>query len=241
MDPRDPYSAGAFARQAREIARRLLSEGKLPILCGGTGFYVRAFFEGLFEGPGRDDAFRHALGASEASRPGTLKRMIDLLDPESGQRILAGDAARAIRYLEIAYASGRRPSDLFRERPGERWELPAVKILLTLPRSVLYERIRQRFHGSMAGSLPSEVEKHLAGGLPATAPGMSAIGYRETVDLLGGRIDRLEWEERVIGATRRFAKRQETWFRREAGVVPVPADHEGLVGDILAASEFLFS
>ena len=239
-DPRDPFSAGEFGRLARETARDILGRGKLPILCGGTGFYVRVFFEGLFEGPTRDEPLRRALEGAAGRCPGLLKRMIDLLDPESGARILANDAARAIRYLEIALLTGRRPSELFRESPGERWELPSRKVLLALPRVRLYERIEARFRGAMSIGLPGEVEKLLEGGLPVSAPGMNAIGYRDTVDLVLGRIDRKEWEERVIGATRRFAKRQETWFRREPDLMRVDAESEDLIDFVLAQSEPLF-
>ena len=239
-DPGEPFSAGEFGRLAREAARAILRRGKLPILCGGTGFYVRVFFEGLFEGPTRDEPLRRALEGAAGRHPGLLKKMIDLLDPESGARILANDAARAIRYLEIALLTGRRPSELFRESPGERWELPSRKVLLTLPRVRLYERIEARFHGALSVGLPGEVERLLEGGLPVSAPGMNAIGYRETVDLVQKRIGREEWEERVIGATRRFAKRQETWFRREPDLIKVDAESKDLIDFVLAQSEPLF-
>jgi tRNA dimethylallyltransferase len=240
-DPREPFSAGEFSRLAREAAREILGRGRLPILCGGTGFYVRTFFEGLFEGPTRDEPLRRALEAAARRRPGLLKRMIDVLDPESGEKILQNDAARAVRYLEIAFLTGRLPSELFRRSPGTRWDLPSRKVLLSLPRVRLYERIEQRFHGAMSIGFQGEVEKLLEDGLPVTAPGMNAIGYRETVDLVEGRIDRKEWEDRVIGATRRFAKRQETWFRREPDLIRVDAEREDLVDFVLAQSEPLFS
>ncbi len=241
MDPREPFSAGEFSRLAREAALEILERGRLPILCGGTGFYVRTFFDGLFVGPTRDEPLRQALEAVARRRPGHLKRMIDLLDPESGGKILANDAARAIRYLEISILTGKVPSDLFRQFPGKRWELPSRKVLLVLPRVRLYERITERFRDTMSVGLPVEVGELLENGLPVTAPGMNAIGYRETVDLVEGRIDRKEWEERVVGATRRFAKRQETWFRREPDLIRVDAAREDLIDFVLAESEPLFS
>ena len=234
-DPREPWSAGEFAREARRIAGEVLARGRLPILCGGTGFYARTFFEGLFVGPTRDEDARRALEAVRARR-GTpfLARMVSVLDPESGRRVAAADAARAIRLLEIAFATGRAPSTLFRERPGERWERPALKVLLTLPRASLYGRIEERFHQSISPRLPDEVRGLLASGLPDTAPAFAAIGYRETADYVRGLVGEAEWRERILRETRRFAKRQETWFRREPGVVPFRADQAGLV-DIVAA------
>jgi tRNA dimethylallyltransferase len=234
-NPRDPWSAGDFAREARRIAGELLAGGKLPILCGGTGFYARTFFEGLFAGPAKEPEVREALEAVRRRRGGAfLAKMISVLDPASGRRVARADAARALRLLEIAFAAGRPPSALFRERPGERWERPALKVLLTLPRPVLYGRIEERFHRSISPRLPDEVRGLLASGLPDTAPAFAAIGYRETAEYVRGLIGEAEWRERILRQTRRFAKRQVTWFRREPGVVPFRADQAGLV-DVVAA------
>jgi tRNA dimethylallyltransferase len=234
-DPREPWSAGEFAAEARRLAHEILGRGRLPVLCGGTGFYVRTFFEGLFVGPRRDARVRSAL-AAVARRRGApfLRKMIALLDPAAADRVLAGDAARSIRLLEIALASGRRPTSLFAERPGERFDLPAVRILLTLPRPVLYGRIERRFRESMATDLPAEVQRLLEAGVPVDAPAFSAIGYRETADLLAGRIGPSEWEEGILRGTRRYAKRQESWFRREKDLVPLRADRADLPDLVVA-------
>lgn len=241
-EPSEPFSAGEFARLARAASREILSRGRLPILCGGTGFYVRAFFEGLFVGPPRDERLREVLRRLQ-ERLGApwLVRALGVLDPPSGARISRSDAARAIRYLEILLSTGHRPSDLFRERPGERWEGPSVKLLLTLPRPVLYGRIHRRFRESIMAGLPSEVRGLVEAGVSASAPGMAAIGYRETVDLLEGRLTPAEWEETVVRQTRRYAKRQETWFRSERDCRPLRADAPDLVEEVVAAAGPLFS
>ncbi len=241
-EPTEPFSAGEFARLARETARDVLSRGKLPILCGGTGFYVRAFFDGLFVGPPRDEALRTALRAVQERRGAPwLVRALSLLDPESGARISLRDGARAIRYLEIAFSTGRRPSDLFRERPGERWDGPAVKVLLTLPRPDLHARIERRFRESIMAGLPDEVRRILEAGVPSSAPGMAAIGYRETVALLEGRMAPEAWAETVVRETHRYAKRQGTWFRAEPGLHTFRADAPGLADEVVRASLPLFS
>lgn len=240
-EPTEGWSAGEFGREARRAAREALSRGRLPILCGGTGFYVRSFFEGLFEGPRRDAGVRDALGAVHRRRgPGFLARAVALLDPPSAVHVGPNDAVRATRLLEIALATGRRPSELFRERPGERWDGPAVKLLLSLPRPGLYGRIEERFRTVMRSQLPSEVERLLAAGVPPHAPALAAIGYRDTVELVRGRIGPDEWERRVVSATRRFAKRQETWFRAERGLVELRADRPDLVDAAAAAASSLF-
>lgn len=241
-EPTEPFSAGEFARLARAAAREVLSRGRLPILCGGTGFYVRAFFEGLFVGPPRDEALRSALRLLQERRGAPwLVRALSLLDPESGARISLRDGARAIRYLEIALSTGRRPSELFRERPGEGWGGPAVKVLLSLPRPDLHARIERRFRESIMTGLPDEVRRLREAGVPAMAPGMAAIGYRETVDLLEGRLTSSAWAEAVVRETRRYAKRQETWFRSESGLLAFRADAPGLADEVAAASFPLFS
>ena len=104
-----------------------------------------------------------------------------------------------------------------------------MKLLLTLPRADLHDRISERFRTRFATALPGEVQGLLAAGVPATAPAFSAIGYRDTAALLGGAISEAEWKERILRDTRRYAKRQETWFRREPGLVPVDATRPDLV------------
>ncbi len=243
-DPREPWSAGAFATEARRLCEEILARGKLPILAGGTGFYVRAFFGGLFEGPRRDDALRRALEAVKARRgAGFLVRMIALLDPASAKRVGAADAARAIRLLEILFLSGARPSRLFRERPGPAWEKPSVKVLLTLPREVLYGRIAARFQSEFVNELPTEVRGLLAAGIPLAAPAFAAIGYRDTAALVSGALSEDQWAERLLRETRHYAKRQEAWFRRESGLVPVRADRPDLIDFVAREARplFLFS
>lgn len=240
-DPREPWSAGAFATEARRLCEEILARGKLPILAGGTGFYVRAFFGGLFEGPRRDDALRRALEAVKAHRgAGFLVRMIALLDPASAKSVGAADAARAIRLLEILFLSGARPSRLFRERPGLAWEKPSVKVLLTLPREVLYGRIAARFQSEFVNELPTEVRGLLAAGIPLVAPAFAAIGYRDTAALVSGALSEADWAERLLRETRRYAKRQEAWFRRESGLVPVRADRPDLVDFVAREARPLF-
>jgi tRNA dimethylallyltransferase len=240
-DPTEPYSAGEFATRARAIAEEVLGRRRLPILCGGTGFYVRAFFDGLFDGPKRDARLRRALAHLAAVR-GTafLARALRLLDPASAARVAPNDTSRLVRFLEIALTTGRPASELFASSPGARWERPAVKLLLALPRPVLYGRISARFSRSFLGELPEEVQRITASGVPLDAPAFAAIGYRDTAEYVSGRLGRQEWEDRILLFTRRFAKRQETWFRKEPGVVTLEADRSDLIDLAVAHARPLF-
>jgi tRNA dimethylallyltransferase len=241
-EPTEPWSAGEFAAEARRLCTEILSRGRLPILAGGTGFYVRAFFGGLFEGPRRSDEVRRALEVVAARRGSHhLKRMVSVLDPEVAARLADGDASRAIRVLEILFLSGERPSRLFRERPGASWTRPSVKLLLTLPRAVLHDRIAERFRTRFATALPQEVHGLLAAGVPLSAPAFSAIGYRDTAALVRGTISEAEWKERILRETRRYAKRQETWFRREPGLVSLAVTRPDLVDFAERLARPLFS
>jgi tRNA dimethylallyltransferase len=241
-EPSEPYSAGEFAASARRIAEDVLSRGRLPILCGGTGFYVRAFFGGLFEGPSRDGAVRAALEAVRARRGAPfLKRMLVVLDPAAAERVLPSDAARAIRLLEILLLTGRRPTALFAERPGIGWVRPSVKVMLTLPRASLYGRIEARFLDTFVPKFPEEVRRLLEAGVSTASPAFAAIGYRDTAEYVEGRLGAKEWKERVFRDTRRFAKRQETWFRREPDLLRVDAAREDLVTFVVARARHLFS
>jgi tRNA dimethylallyltransferase len=241
-EPTEPWSAGEFAAEARRCCEEILARGRLPILAGGTGFYVRAFFGGLFEGPRRSDPVRRALEAVAARRGApALKRMVSVLDPAVAGRLADGDASRAIRLLEILLLTGERPSRLFRERPGAGWTRPSVKLLLTLPRANLRDRIEERFRSRFATALPQEVHGLLAAGVPLTAPAFSAIGYRDTAALLGGTLSEAEWRERILRDTFRFAKRQEAWFRREPGLIPLSATRPDLVDFAERLARPLFS
>jgi tRNA dimethylallyltransferase len=221
-EPTEPWSAGEFASEARRLCEEILSRGRLPILAGGTGFYVRAFFGGLFEGPRRNDEVRRALEAV-------------------AERLADGDTSRALRVLEILLLSGERPSRLFRERPGPAWTRPSVKLLLTLPRALLHDRIAERFRTRFATTLPQEVRGLLAAGVPLTAPAFSAIGYRDTAALVRGTLAEGEWKERILRDTRRYAKRQEIWFRREPGLVSLSATRPDLVDFAERLARPLFS
>lgn len=219
LDPHERWSAGEFARRAREAAAGIRERGRAPIVVGGSGLYLRALFEGISPIPPGDPEVRSALRRrlEEEGLP-TLAAELARIDPETAARLGAGDTQRILRALEVALVSGRPLSSWIKEQPFGTQRVDAVRIGLTLPRTVLYDRIAGRVARMVELGWVEEVARLLARGLDPGLPAFQAIGYRQIVRHLEG-----EWSlEQAIGetvkATRRFAKRQETWFRREPDV-----------------------
>ena len=210
--PTERYSAGRFAREAAGWLAAIRGAGRLPLVVGGTGLYLRALFEGLFAEPPLDPERRRRLHVVLRSmRDETLERWARRLDP--GHR--GGGRQRAARAVEVALLSGRPLSGLQasspRPAPAERpWYAR-----LTLPRPVLAERIVARVRAMLAAGLVEEVRGLLASGVGADAPALTGVGYAELVAHLEGRLAAAKLEEAIAAATRRYAKRQETWLRHQ--------------------------
>jgi tRNA dimethylallyltransferase len=219
LDPHERWSAGEFARRAREAAAGIRERGSVPIVVGGSGLYLRALFEGISPSPPGDPEVRSELRQrlEEEGLP-ALAAELARVDPETAARLGAGDTQRILRALEVARVSGRPLSSWIAEQPFGTQRINAVRVGLTLPRTVLYDRIAGRVARMVEQGWVEEVARLLARGLDPGLPAFQAIGYRQIVRHLEG-----EWSlEQAIGetvkATRRFAKRQETWFRREPDV-----------------------
>ena len=219
LDPHERWSAGEFARRAREAAAGIRQRGSLPVVVGGSGLYLRALFEGISPIPPGDPEIRSGLRRrlEEEGLP-ALAAELARIDPETAARLGAGDTQRVLRALEVACVSGRPLSSWIKEQPFGTQRINAIRVGLTLPLTVLYDRIAGRVARMVEQGWVEEVARLLAGGLDPGLPAFQAIGYRQIVRHLEG-----EWSlEQAIGetvkATRRFAKRQETWFRKEPDV-----------------------
>jgi len=211
IDPGARYSAGQFARDASVWLAGVWAAGRQPVVVGGTGFYVRALAEGLFHEPPLDAAPRERLRAW-AGRLGAarLAHWAARLD----QHFAGGGRQRAARVVEVALLTGRSLSWWQREA-RETGVMRPWYIHLTLPREALQRRIAQRVDRMLARGLVDEVRRVLAGGVAPHAPGLDAVGYREVVAMLEGRLPESELRDTIERATRRYAKRQETWFRNQ--------------------------
>jgi tRNA dimethylallyltransferase len=219
LNPDEQYAAGEYMRQARLVLEQLAAQGKLPIVVGGTGFYMRALVDGLFPGPSRNAELRQRL-AARAERRGSsyLFKMLQRLDAAAAGRIHANDQPKLIRALEVCLLARRPVSELFREGRTRLEGYRVLKIGLNPPRDALYERINERTQKIFDEGLIQEVREILAMGYSPTVPPLGSHGYRQAVDYLQGR---LSFEEALYHAktrTRQYAKRQMTWFRKEESV-----------------------
>lgn len=221
LAPAESFSAGEFARQARGVIEEIAARGQTPVLVGGTGFYLRALLEGLFSGPGRHPEWRKRLSARAATRPARyLHRLLSRLDAESAARIHPHDTPKLIRAIEVCVQARRPLSALFRESRGQGQlsGFEVLKIGLDPPRPLLYERLNRRAERMFRAGLLEEVRGLLEAGLPPGAKPFESVGYKEALAAVQGSMSREEAVASTQLRTRRYAKRQMTWFRREKDV-----------------------
>jgi tRNA dimethylallyltransferase len=218
-DPRERYSAGMFARDADGAVAAVAARGRLPIVVGGTMFYVRALLDGLFQEPPRSPALRIYLAQGWREHPALVRRWLELHDAAAAARIAAADRQRILRALEVALTAGRAMTDLWHAAAPRARRYRALVLGVAVPRDLLRARISARVTQMFAAGLLDEVRGLLAAGVSADAHALKAIGYRECCDVLAGKTRLDEARALTIIATSRLAKRQMTWLRGEVGTV----------------------
>jgi tRNA dimethylallyltransferase len=227
--PGEGMDAARFVALADAAIRDVASRGRLPIVAGGTGLYVRALLHGVVAAPGRDPALRARL-EQEAERLGrpALHARLAAIDPASAERIRANDLVRIIRALEIA-AGGRLPSELHASHSFREDRYDATLLALDPPRAELHARIDARVREMFGGGLLDEARALLApaGGAP---PPRLPLAYAEAIAVVRGELELEEAIRRVQVAHRRYARRQIVWLRAERGVewLRPPVDVEAL-------------
>ena len=212
-------TAGEYARQAREVIRDISARGKLPIVAGGTGLYLRALLEGLFSGPHRWEALRERLRARAEQRGSSyLHRILRRLDAAAADRIHANDSPKLIRAIEVCLGSGRKMSQLWQEGRDPLRGFRILRLGLKPDREALYDRINQRAKQMFDSGLLEET-RGLVQKYGQDAGPLSWLGYKEAMQLLNGRVELEQAISAAQQAHRNYAKRQLTWFRREPEVV----------------------
>ena len=219
LDPQDDATAGGYRQMALQILQGLRKRGRLPIFTVGTGLYLRALLEGLADAPQRSEELRERLRASvDEHPPGHLHRVLQRLDPEAARKIVPADEQKLIRAIEVCILA-RKPISAVHSAgrvPLEGWRV--LKAGLTPPREKLNERINARTDAMLEQGWMREVQALLDSGLSEKSKPFDFIGYRELRAVLRGETTLKEATEAIQQATRRYAKRQLTWFRKEPGV-----------------------
>lgn len=223
--PEEPYSAGDYARAARAAIASIAGRGKLPIVSGGTGLYLRALLTGLFAGPQRSEGLRRRLRerAERRGRP-WVHRVLARLDPVSAARIHANDLPKVIRAVEVSLAARQPMSEAWRAGRDPLTGYRILRLGLDPPREQLYARINARARQMFEDGLIDETRELLArydapSSESARPAALDSLGYRQAVEFLRGGMTR---EQAIAAASqkhRNYAKRQLTWFRREPEVL----------------------
>lgn len=219
VTPEVNFTAANFQSLARQVIGEIHGRRNLPIVVGGTGLYIRALLHGLSPSPGGDEGFRAELSAiAEREGNGVLLERLRSVDPSAAARLHVNDRLRIIRALEVYQQSGQ-PFSLYQSGHGfaESW-CSALKIGIDVPREELYRRINLRVEQMIAAGLVEEVQSLLAAGYSRQLKALRSIGYKEICAYLAGEITLPRAVELIKRDSRHYAKRQLTWFKREAEI-----------------------
>jgi tRNA dimethylallyltransferase len=215
LEPTEEYSAGQYGKEALRTIKRILHRGHLPILVGGSGLYVKAVIDGLFEGPGKDPEIRFMLEERLKNEgAASLWEQLKNVDPESARRIPPSKPRRILRALEVYLITGK-PLSRFHAEQQRQSEIAFMQFGLDWSRKELYERIERRVDRMMQEGFLDEVRTLKEMGLNPSINALNSVGYKELFDYLDGKFGFEEAVALVKRNTRRFAKRQLTWFRAD--------------------------
>ncbi len=237
VPPTQRYSAGQFLRDASEVIAEVSSRGRLPVVVGGTLFYVRALLYGLFPEPPKDWTLRAELEAAWERDPEALRRELAQRDPVLAARLSPNDRQRILRALEVCRLTGRPMSELWAAHPAHKPRYRFCLLALSPPREALRARIATRVETMFQRGLVAETRELLQSGVAPGAHALKAIGYREAVRVVLGEWSEAEAVTATIVATRQLAKRQLSWLRGEHGVRWLPGFGEEVLEQALVQWE----
>jgi len=236
-DPDEEFSVGDYVREAREAIDKILEMGRVPLVVGGTGLYIRSLLGGIADLPPAQPALRRRMLREEAACKGTLFDRLMQIDPTTARRTSSANIPRIIRALEVFEVTGKTMSQVqeehsFLDRPYQH-----IFICLSLNRKLLYERIDKRVDSMIEGGLMEEVVSLQERGYSPNLNSMQSLGYRHVNMVLSGQIEKQQAIRLMKRDTRHYAKRQLTWFRSEPEVLCF--DHEEIAGIGLMVDNFL--
>ncbi len=224
-EPEESFDAARFVTLADKAIAHTHQQGLRVIVAGGTGLYIRALLHGLHQGPAPVREIRDALQAkAQAKGWPAMHEELKKVDPDSADRLHPNDGVRILRALEVFLASGKPMSHWQQQHGFQKQRYPALVLGILRPRKELNQRIEDRVDEMMADGFKGEVEKLLSQGKGPTLKPMQGLGYRRIVEHLNGELPMEETVEKIKTDTRRFAKRQMTWFKQEKGLVWIDPD-----------------
>lgn len=234
-EPDEEFNVFIFQRRVKEYIDDIHNRGKLPILVGGTGFYIQAVLYDIdFTENQGDDSYRSELSRMAQKQGGQyLHNMLQEIDPESAESIHHNNIKRVIRALEYYHFTGEKFSSHNEQQRHKESPYLFLYVVLTLDRELLYERINVRVDDMMRQGLVSEVSALLEKGYKRNLVSMQGLGYKEIASALQGEITMEEAVRQLKSGTRHFAKRQMTWFRREKEVTMINKDDYGSTGQLV--------
>ena len=216
VEPNQPYSVGDYLRDARAALNGIIASGGLPIVVGGSGLYLRALTHGLFSGPPADlDVRERLLRRESEGQPGTLYSDLVKVDPEAAVKIHPNDLRRTVRALEVYYLKDRKLSDFQREHAFKEKPFQFHLVFLVRSRNELYPRIERRVDRMIESGLEAEVKALMDRGYSPELASMQGLGYKHFLNHFMGKTSRQDAVALLKRDTKRYAKRQFTWFRRE--------------------------
>jgi tRNA dimethylallyltransferase len=221
-NPDELFTAGDFARVGRPILDEIAARGRLPVVTGGTGFYLRALLEGLAPGPERDELLRARLLERETKRQGSIHRLLRKFDPPTAARIHPNDTPKVMRALEICLSARKTATEVFAAGRDALQGFRILKIGLFPNREQLYTRLEARMEAMFAAGLIEETASILARGYERESKPFESIGYKQALQAVQGELSAKDALFYATRDTRRYAKRQMTWFRQDKGMEIFP-------------------
>lgn len=225
VEPTEAYTVAEYAVEAERVLLEIASRGRLPLLVGGTGLYLKALMHGMSLGGAKSDEgvrARYAAIAQESGGKERLHKMLAQIDPPTAERLHPNDVRRVIRALEVYELTGVPMSRQQPEEPERPFQI--LPLAIDLPRETLYERLERRVHQMMRLGLLNEVRALLESGVPEDAQAMQGIGYKELIPVVRGDCEESAAVRQIIINTRHYAKRQGTWLRTEPKTVWLPSE-----------------